>query len=490
MQMDSYWTPSSVNWNRQFGGGLLQQGTDASPVGHWTQALARVLQGGMGGYMMGQANRAESAGKQGVSDIYRQGLERGDGMNKIAAALMGNPFGAEQGQKLGEQYITTQANQGFQREQQERQFAQQQAQQDRLFGQQRALTDQQHRNALAIRQDTDIVRNLRAAGIDPNSDEGRGIIRNSIRGGSPIEQVVAQAIQGAIPQSPVQNAIPSPRVQPQSMPGEADQPQMIPAQTAAPQAPAQPGEPMVDTPMGRMPESRAKIIAFGLAMQGKGDAGKMMAAEPGLGKTATNEIDEKIVKSVDQIARLEGMAQTFQDKYQTIGTRLGMTATGWMARIDPTKVKPEDARELAAFAQDRRRGIENLNLTIKEITGAAMSIPEAQRITQQVPNPGTGIFDGDDPVTYRSKLNDVLDQTRLALARNAWLKKNNPRLLNDLAARKMEGVEGVMPLDRMRDIMNERKNQIYQELRQRSPNASPQQLLPFVGQQLKQEFGI
>lgn len=106
---DSYWNPSTVNWNRQFGGNLMQQGTDASPVGHWTQALARVLQGGVGGYMMGQANRAEASGKQGVSDIYRQGLERGDGINKIAAALMGNPFGADDGQKLAQQHMMLQA---------------------------------------------------------------------------------------------------------------------------------------------------------------------------------------------------------------------------------------------------------------------------------------------------------------------------------------------------------------------------------------------
>ncbi len=342
---------------------------------------------------------------------------------------------------------------------------------------------------------TDIVRNLRAAGIDPNSDEGRGIIRNSIRGGSPIDQAVAQAIQGAMPTNalaPPQPSVGQPRVQQQSMPMEPDQPQLIPAQAAPGPAPApqQQGEAMVDTPLGRMPERSAKIIGFGLAMQGKGEAGKMMSGEPGLGRTALNEVDEQIVKGLDQLSRLEGMAQTFQDRYQTMSTRLGMIGTGWLAKIDPSKVSPDQARELAEFARDRRRSIENLNLTIKDITGAAMSIPEAQRIMEQVPNPGTGVFDGDNFVTYRSKLNDAIDQTRLAVARRSWLKKNNAQLLNQLAQRRMEGIENLLPLDRMRDIMNERKNQIFQELRQRSPNASPQQLLPFVGQQLRQEFGI
>jgi hypothetical protein len=209
-----------------------------------------------------------------------------------------------------------------------------------------------------------------------------------------------------------------------------------------------------------------------------------------LGKPAINDVDEKIVAGLDQLARLEAMNQTFEDKYQTIGTRIGMAGAGWMAKIDPSRVDPKTAQDLAAFAKDRRRGIENLNLTIKDITGAAMSNPEAARIMQQVPNPGTGIFDGDDPITYRAKMKDATDQTRLAVARRAWLKKNNPELLARLSANKMEGVEAVMPLDRMRDTMNQRKNEIYQGLKQRNPNATREQLLPYVGQMLNQEFGI
>lgn len=329
-------------------------------------------------------------------------------------------------------------------------------------------------------------------GLQPGTPEYTAYVLNrQYAPPDPIKDLIRSAIPQAAPSAPP--AQPPASMRPMSDQSAApDQPQIVQAQAAQPAAPVpqQQSEPMVDTPIGRMPESRAKMLGFALAMQGKGDAGKMLAGEPGLGRTAVNDIDEKIVKSVDLLARLDSMAQTFQDRYQTMGTRLGMVGTSWLAKIDPSRISPEQSKELADFARDRRRGIENVNTTIKDITGAAMSIPEAQRITQQVPNPGTGIFDGDDPITYRAKLNDVIDQTRLALARYAWLKRNNTQLLNQLASRKMEGVESIMPLDRMRDVMNERKNQIFQELRQRSPNASPQQLLPFVGQQLKQEFGI
>lgn len=143
------WSPESVGYARQYGGGLMKSGSDASPVGHWTQALARVLQGGVGGYMVGQANEGERAGKQHVADTYKAGLEQNLPMNKLAATLMGNPFGAEQGQALAKQHMVTAQSQGFQTEQQKRQFDQQR-EMARLNHQ---LTMAQNAPSLAIQQD-------------------------------------------------------------------------------------------------------------------------------------------------------------------------------------------------------------------------------------------------------------------------------------------------------------------------------------------------
>lgn len=124
----------------------MQQGTDASPVGHWTQALARVLQGGVGGYEVGTADAAERQGKKAVADTWQQGLQRGQPIKAIAASLMGNPWGQEQGQSLASQALQTEASQGFQRSQQDRQFAQQmkmqqgsQAHAERMAGLQQQL---------------------------------------------------------------------------------------------------------------------------------------------------------------------------------------------------------------------------------------------------------------------------------------------------------------------------------------------------------------
>lgn len=53
-------TEDSIQARRRLAQALMLQGTDASPVGHWTQAAARAAQALIGGYQGGEANRAAS----------------------------------------------------------------------------------------------------------------------------------------------------------------------------------------------------------------------------------------------------------------------------------------------------------------------------------------------------------------------------------------------------------------------------------------------
>src|SRR4051812_10747961 len=56
-------TPEEVERRRAFARMLLEQGTDASPVGHPLQALARSLQGAFGGWLAHRAARDEQEGQ-------------------------------------------------------------------------------------------------------------------------------------------------------------------------------------------------------------------------------------------------------------------------------------------------------------------------------------------------------------------------------------------------------------------------------------------
>jgi hypothetical protein len=72
---------------------LMQQGMSTEPVGHWTQALARVLQGGVGGMYQSQAKQGEQQGTQAMV----QALSGGQ-MNP--AAMVANPWTRQFGMEL------------------------------------------------------------------------------------------------------------------------------------------------------------------------------------------------------------------------------------------------------------------------------------------------------------------------------------------------------------------------------------------------------
>lgn len=67
-------SPDDVAMQRKLAMSLMQQGTNTEPVGHWTQALARVLQGGVGGMYQDTAREGEKQGRA-----------------SIASSLSGNP---------------------------------------------------------------------------------------------------------------------------------------------------------------------------------------------------------------------------------------------------------------------------------------------------------------------------------------------------------------------------------------------------------------
>lgn len=54
-------TAEDISAKRRMALSLMQQGSDASPVGHWTQALARAVQGGIGGLTAAGASRDATA---------------------------------------------------------------------------------------------------------------------------------------------------------------------------------------------------------------------------------------------------------------------------------------------------------------------------------------------------------------------------------------------------------------------------------------------
>ena len=373
----------------------------------------------------------------------------------------------------------------------------------------------------------EIVRTMRAAGINPNSPEGQQLIRNSIKGGGPIDQAVARMMEGMGRQAPQPGQMPSPQqggITPQSYEGGGDQGGIVPVQTApqpvqpspqqggiipqsyegggdqggivpvqtAPQ-PVQPSpvapsqEPMVNTPMGPMPKQQADMLGFALAMQGKGDAGKMLTGADALGKEAGNQNDKAGLNSIEQSSRLDAIVNKFKPEYQTYDYQLKNWTTSKLDSIGATRgaVTQEARQKMAEYTQFKQDALNNLSAYIKEITGAAMGVQEEKRIRGGMPDP-----EKDSPVEFEAKMKNSIATAKLALARHAYLKRNGYDDGSLSALAKGDKLGTVHSIDDMKSIINGRLRQAEQQIKAANPNM-PQ---PMVDQHLRQlqrrEFGI
>lgn len=176
----------------------------------------------------------------------------------------------------------------------------------------------------------------------------------------------------------------------------------------------------------------------------------------GLQRKTLGDIEEKLVGAREGLSRLRGIAAKFKPKYQEIPTRLGVAWTGLKARFGSGDVSSEDRKALTEFADYRRDAISNINLYIKEITGAQMSEAEADRLRLAVPDPGEGIFGGDDPITFKAKLDSAVQELEKAAVRYE-------HYLNQ-GITDPEEIARLAPLDAVRTAVNEQTGERLAEI--------------------------
>ena len=209
--------------------------------------------------------------------------------------------------------------------------------------------------------------------------------------------------------------------------------------------------------------------------------GDLAAEGQGMGLTTATQTDlqKTALATKEGIARLGGINERFKPEYQQIGTRWDAlkTALKDKAGVPVDKASAELLRDFSSFKAD---ALNNLNLYIKEITGAAMTNAEAGRITKGLPNTGSGLIDGDSPIEFKSKLDSTMSRLKSASARQFYA------LQKGLTKDQMFA----LPLESIPQIIDKRGADIENELRTANPNVTPEEIEAQVERRLKQEFGL
>ena len=138
-------------------------------------------------------------------------------------------------------------------------------------------------------------------------------------------------------------------------------------------------------------------------------------------------------------------------------------------------LEPEKQQQLTEYSQWKQNAITNINERIKELTGAAMGVQEAERIMSSLPVPGQGIFDGDSPTVFKAKLDNAIQQLKLVEARNAYIVRTGSVSLTDV------------PLSKMPKIINDKASEIAKQYKLNPENPRDKQL---IMKSLSAFFGI
>lgn len=244
----------------------------------------------------------------------------------------------------------------------------------------------------------------------------------------------------------------------------------------APQAPAQAAQPAA-APIGDAAPAVPSLPPLGGSAALPGAQGGVQR-EGTMQDTTRRQIEEQIVGNQDAISRLNGIQSSFRPEFQQWGTRwTNMWAS--LRERSGRQLSPQESQRLREYTQARAAALDNLNATIKETTGAAMSIQEAERITATMPNPGTGLFDGDSPTEFQAKLDRAIEGTRRALIRRHYA-----------LSRGLNPTQTGIELSEIPALVDRRGTEIEREVREANPNADREAVRQQVRARLRQEFGI
>ena len=135
-------------------------------------------------------------------------------------------------------------------------------------------------------------------------------------------------------------------------------------------------------------------------------------------KKTTDDLQKGLVSSNENLARIENAADMFDPDYLTYQTKIEQSAlkVAEKAGVDIGETGREKITKVSKF---KRNAIENLNLYIKEITGAQMSEAEADRLRKAVPD-----AENDSPTEFKAKMDDAIMQLRKKQGRYAYALEN------------------------------------------------------------------
>lgn len=190
------------------------------------------------------------------------------------------------------------------------------------------------------------------------------------------------------------------------------------------------------------------------------------------------KIEEKVLNSTEALSRIKSIDASFNPDYLQLGTRINFAADNIKDKLGVSLSKPE-TEKLQKYSSFKRAAIDNMNRLLNELSGAAVSPSEGDRLKASQPDAGTGVFDGDGPIIFKQKMNDVNQQMRNAVLRQNYALKHG-----------MNPLKSNIELQDVPALIEKRGHEIETEIKREFPNNKQEFYDMQTKMELGQEFGM
>jgi len=197
-----------------------------------------------------------------------------------------------------------------------------------------------------------------------------------------------------------------------------------------------------------------------------------------LSKPSVTDMQGKIDTHEVMLQQLEGIEQAFDPELLTY---FGKGEAAFANIMDGLGMSSDAQKELITKSTNlATRTFDMFNAYLNMMSGAAITVQEAQRLAFRLPDFGTKWWKGDGPTKFFAKIQEGKRLARLGVARYNYL-LNRGRIGELQAAMgNKEAKHGVIPLEAMESIVNARVKELN---KQGLPPAEARAVI-------KQEFGI
>ncbi|MGI9489352.1 MAG: hypothetical protein ACR2RF_26380 [Geminicoccaceae bacterium] len=165
-----------------------------------------------------------------------------------------------------------------------------------------------------------------------------------------------------------------------------------------------------------------------------------------LSPAATTSVQKDVLATQDLKSRLDSISSGFRPEFLTLEGQFAQGVNAFRERalesFGIAELSPEQRESLTAFTTFKRDTVNNLSLFVAELSGAAVTPQEAERLAGSLPT-----ID-DSPTQFQAKLNSSIRDANRALARASFALNQGLNPLNSGIS--LEGIEARMATEESR----------------------------------------